>query len=85
MLSYISYLYILDSNPFSVILFPSIFSHSVGFLFILSIASFAVQKLLSFTILGTIYLFWLLFALGDRCKKNIATVYVREHSASVFL
>ena len=85
MLSYMSYLHISDSNPFSVISFPSIFSHSVGFIFILSIVSFAVQKLLSFTILGTSYLFWILFALGDRCKKNIPIIYVREHSASVFL
>ena len=35
----------LDINPFSVMSFANIFSHSVGCLFILSMVSFAVQKL----------------------------------------
>ena len=48
MLSCMSCLYILKINPFSVSLFATIFSHSEGFLFILFIVSFAVQKLLRF-------------------------------------
>ena len=36
-------LYMLDINPFSVISFANIFSHSVGGLFILSMVSFAVK------------------------------------------
>ena len=40
-------LYILEINPLSVVSFAIIFSHSEGFLFILLIVSFAVQKLLS--------------------------------------
>ena len=32
-------------NPLSVISLANIFSHSIGYLFILSMASFAVQKL----------------------------------------
>ena len=40
-------LYILDINPLSVIPFENSFSHSVGCLFILLMASFAMQKLLS--------------------------------------
>ena len=42
-----SCLYILEINPLSVALFANIFSHSVGFLFILFMVSYAVQKLLS--------------------------------------
>ena len=33
----------LDINPFSVILFVNIFSHSVGFLFVVLMVSFAVK------------------------------------------
>ena len=40
-------LYILETNPLSVISFAIIFSHSEGCLFTLLIVSFAVQKLLS--------------------------------------
>ena len=36
------------SNPFSVVSFANIFSHSKGCLFVLFMVSFAVQKLLSF-------------------------------------
>ena len=39
--------YILEINPFSGTSFANIFSHSVCFLFILFMVSFAVQKLLS--------------------------------------
>ena len=45
-LSYLSCLYILEINLFSVISFAIIFSHSEGCIFILLIVSFAVQKLL---------------------------------------
>ena len=41
-----SCLYVLDINPLSVPSFANIFSHSVGCLFILSMVSFAVRKLL---------------------------------------
>ena len=46
-LSCMSYLYILEINPLSVVSFAIIFSHSEGCLFSLFIVSFAVQKLLS--------------------------------------
>ena len=42
-----SYLYILEVNPFSVVSFAIIFSHFEGCLFTLLIVSFVVQKLLS--------------------------------------
>ena len=47
MLSYMSCYYILDTNPLLVISFANIFSHSVSCLFVLSMASFAVQKFFS--------------------------------------
>uniref|UniRef100_A0A8C0I2W1 Uncharacterized protein n=1 Tax=Balaenoptera musculus TaxID=9771 RepID=A0A8C0I2W1_BALMU len=47
LLSYICSSYILDINPLSDIWFANIFSHSVGYLSILSIVSFAGQKLFS--------------------------------------
>ena len=46
-LSCMNSLYILEINPFSVVSFAIIFSHSEGFLFTLHIVSFAVQNLLS--------------------------------------
>ena len=46
-LSCVSYLYILEINPLSVVSFAIIFSHSKGCIFTLLIVSFAVQKLLS--------------------------------------
>ena len=45
-LNCMSYLYILEINPLSVVSFAIIFSHSEGCLFTLLIVSFAVQKLL---------------------------------------
>ena len=46
-LSCMSFLYILEINPLSVVSFAIIFSHSKGCLFTLFIVSFALQKLLS--------------------------------------
>ena len=47
-LSCMSCLYILEINSLSVASFANIFSHSEGYLFVLFMVSFAVQKLLSF-------------------------------------
>ena len=46
-LSCMSCLYILEISPLSVVSFAIVFSHSVGYLFILFMVSFAVHKLLS--------------------------------------
>jgi len=46
-LSRMSFLYILEINPLSVVSFAIIFSHSEHCFFTLLIISFAVQKLLS--------------------------------------
>ena len=42
-----SWLYILEINPLSLVSFAIVFSHSEGCLFMLLIVSFDVQKLLS--------------------------------------
>ena len=46
-LSCMSYLYILEINPLSIVSFAIIFSHSEGCIFTLLRVSFVVQKLLS--------------------------------------
>ena len=46
-MSCMSCLYILESNPLSVVSFAIIFSHSEGCLFTLLMVSFAVKKLLN--------------------------------------
>ena len=61
-------LYILEINPLLVASFASIFSDSVGCLFTLFMASFAVQKLLSL-IRSHLFVF-VSITLGDRSKKN---------------
>ena len=78
-----SYFYILDTNALSVI-FANIFFHSKGCLFILLMVSFAVQKLLSLIRLHLFIFAFISFALEDRSKKNITTIYVKECSAYVF-
>ena len=46
-LNCMSHLYIFEINPLSVASFANIFSHSKGWIFVLFMVSFAVQKLLS--------------------------------------
>ena len=70
LLSCMSCLYILEVKPLSVTSFASIFSHSVGCLFILFV-SFAVQKLLSL-IRSHLFIFvFISIALGDWPKKRL--------------
>ena len=61
LLSCMSCLYILESNPLSVSSFANIFSQSVGYLFVLLVVSFALQKLIS--LIRVYFLFLLLFLL----------------------
>ena len=57
----------LDINSLSVISFANIFSHSVGYLFILLMkVSFVVQKLLNLIRSLCFFLLFVCFALGDR-------------------
>ena len=72
-----------EINLLSVTSYANIFSNSVGFLFILLMASSAVQKLLS---LIRSHLFVFIFiTLRGGSKRNLAAVYVRECSAYIFL
>ena len=61
-----SSLYILDINPLSVISFANIFSLSVGCFFILTIISFAMQKLWSLIRFNLLIFAFISFDLGDR-------------------
>ena len=84
-LNCMSCLYILESNPLSVVLFTMIFSHSEGCLFTLLIVSFAVQKLLS---LIRPHLFTFVFFpcyFRRWVTEDLALIYVFECSAYVFL
>ena len=75
----------LVTTPLLVISFAYIFSHSVACLFILSVVSFALQKLLNF-IRSHLFIFaFISFVLGDRFPQNIAPIYVKECCAYVFL
>ena len=62
-LSCMSYLYILEINPLSVVSFVIIFSHSEGCLFILFTVSFAVQNLSSL-IRSHLFIFVISISLG---------------------
>ena len=75
------YLYILDINILSAVSFANIFCHSVGCLFILLMASFAVQKLLSL-IRSLLFLFLFLLPL-ETDPKMIAMIHVKGCSAYV--
>jgi len=64
-----SCLYILEINSLSVASFVNIFSHSVGYLFVLFMVFFAVQKLLSL-IRSHLFIFvFILKNLGHGSKK----------------
>ena len=87
-LSCMSCLYILEINPFSVVSFAIIFSHSEGCLFTLLIVSFAVQKLLSLTRSHLFTFVFISITLGGKkrwVKEDLALIYVIECSAYVFL
>ena len=76
-------LHILEINPFLVESFINIFSQSIGFLYLL----FPLPcKRASHLIRSQFLIFVFIFiTLGDVSKKSIATIYVKECSAYVFL
>ena len=76
---------ILEMKPLSVTSFVNIFSHSVGCLLILFMVSFAVQKLLSLIRTHLLIFALISITVGGGSKKDIAAIYVKEYSASVFL
>ena len=64
-----SCLYILEINPLPLVSFANVFPHSEGWLFVLFIVSFAVQKHLSL-IKSLLFIFvFISFALGVGSKK----------------
>ena len=68
-MSCMSCLYILEVNPLSIALFANIFSHSEGYLFVLSMVSFSVQKLLSLIRSHFFIFVFISIALGGVSKK----------------
>ena len=79
-LSYMSCLNIVQSNPLSVISFANIFSHCKGFLFVIS---FALQNLLSF--IGSHWSLFDFHCSRRQIQKDLAMIYVKDCSASAFL
>ena len=76
-------LYILEINPLLVISFAKDFSHSVGYLFVWFMVSFAMQKLIS--LIGCYWLFFLLYHYPRRLvKQDIALICVKKCSPYVF-
>ena len=67
-----------DFNLSSTISLANIFSHSVGCLIVLSMISFAVQKLLSLIRPHMFILTFLSFALGDK-SKNVLLRFVSKN------
>ena len=65
LLSCISCLYILNIRPLSVASFETIFSHSVSYLFVFFLVSFAVQKLVSLIRFHWFMFAFICVALGD--------------------
>ena len=86
MLSCMSCLHILDINPFIVVSFADIFSHSIDCLFILLMISFTVQKLLHL-IRSHLFIFaFVSFALGNYSyifsnRKYTQILFSSIHSA----
>ena len=68
-LSCMTCLYILEINPLSIDSFANIFSHSEGYLFVLFMVSFAVQKLLSFIRCNLFIFVFISITLGGGSKK----------------
>ena len=79
-----SFLYILEINPLSVVSFAIIFSHSEDCLLTLFIVSFAVQKLLSLIRSHLFTSVFISITLGGG-SEDLALIYVTECSAYVFL
>ena len=83
LLNYMGCLYILDTNPLSVISFANIFWHSGGCLFVLPVVSFAVKKHLNF-IKSHLFIFASVsFTLGNR--SIIISLWFMSKSVLCFL
>ena len=84
-LSCMSYLYILEINPLSVVSFAIIFSHSEGRLFTLLIVSFAVQKAFKFNQVPLVCFSFYFHYSRRWVIEDLALIYVIECSAYIFI
>ena len=86
MLSCRNCLYMLGISHLSVISFANIFSHSLSCLFLLSVVSCAVQKLLSL-IRSHLFIYFCFYFLYFRIwiQKKITVIYVKGCSACVLI
>ena len=88
LLSYMSCLYIL--LPLMVASFANIFSQSAGWLFILFMFSFTVQKFVSliwshlFFLFVCLFVCFYLYCPGRLTSENIGMIYVREFFLPMF-
>ena len=81
-----SYLYVLEINPLSVVSFAVIFPHFESCLLILFIfVSFTVKKLLSLIRSHLFVAVCISITLGEGVKEDLAVMYVIGYSAYVFL
>ena len=78
-----SCLYILEINPLSVTSLATIFSHSVGYLFILFMVSFAVLKLLSL-IRSHLFIFVFIFITLGGGSRKILLQFMSENVLPMF-
>ena len=74
----LSCLYLLALSPLLVVSFAYLFSHLVGYVFILLMVSFVVQKLLNL-IRSYVFIFLLyLLSFMRQIQKDIAAIYIKE-------
>ena len=78
-----SSVYILDINPLSDTLFANIYSHSVGYVFVLLIVSFAMQQL--FDVFLFVYFCFCFLCGGRQIRNNIPEIEVSMYISYVFL
>ena len=82
LLSHMSSLYILDISPLSDIWFANIFSHSVGCLFVLLMAYFAMQNIFS---LMWSYVFIFAFVFAFDVKFKIITTKTCDKEVTTYI
>ena len=73
----------LDINPFLIVSFENIFSYSVGFVFIFSVISFALQKL-SGLIRSFVYFYFCFTCLRRQIKKKLLVCLVSKSILPMF-
>ena len=85
LLNFRSCLHILEITPLSVESFAKIFSHSVGCLLIFFNGFLCFAEAFELNQVSLVYLCLYCHYSGRWAKQDVAVIYVREHSAYVFL